>query len=95
MNHIVAAAIQFNGKAYIGYRHATIGHNMLRAGACKRPFPGGPAQGFFTSDGEFVSREEAMKIAKAAGQVGPEKKSSMLFSEDLWTPTGERANYES
>ena len=43
--------------------------------------------GFITSDGEFVDREKAFKIASAAGQVkrqaggynGPE-----LFTEDLW-----------
>lgn len=87
---ITAAAIQYNGKVYIGYRHATIGHNMLHAGACKRPFPGGPAQGFFTSDGEFVGREEAMKIAKAAKQIDKEWPKEDLYSEDLWTPTGDK-----
>ena len=40
-------------------------------------------RGFLTSDGEFVSRADAWKIAKAAGQVcGPE--TGLLTSEDLY-----------
>ena len=40
-------------------------------------------QGFYTSWGRFVSREEALQIAKESGQVG-ETYSSQLFSEDLY-----------
>lgn len=40
-------------------------------------------QGFYTSWGRFVDREEALKIAKEAGQV-EETNSSRLFSEDLY-----------
>lgn len=42
----------------------------------------GRHQGFLTSKGRFVDREEAMKIARAAGQT--DKDSSGLFSEDLY-----------
>lgn len=47
---------------------------------------GGKAQGFLTSTGRFVSREEAWGIALAAGQIvrrvgGDEGR---LFSENLW-----------
>jgi hypothetical protein len=42
-------------------------------------------QGFLTSDGEFVGREEGCRIAREAGQItrkhGPE---DALFSEDMW-----------
>lgn len=42
-------------------------------------------QGFITSTGRYVTREEAVPIARAAGQLirktSPEDK---LFSEDLW-----------
>jgi hypothetical protein len=44
-------------------------------------------QGFLTSEGVFVSREEAVKIAVAAGQITLPKKTfpqDELFSEDLW-----------
>lgn len=52
---------------------------------------GGPAQvpddaeeGFVTSTGRFVTREEALTIALAAGQVGEVRKADVLTSEDLW-----------
>lgn len=45
-------------------------------------------QGFHTSTGRFVTRLEAMQIAKAAGQlIRPERggyQGPELFSEDLW-----------
>lgn len=49
-------------------------------------------QGFVTSSGRFVDREEAAKIAVFAGQViGIE----ILFSEDLWSPSaGGRFKYD-
>ena len=40
-------------------------------------------QGFYTSWGRFVNREEALQIAKEAGQVG-ETGCSKLYSEDLY-----------
>ena len=40
-------------------------------------------QGFYTSFGRFVSREEALQIAKEAGQVG-ETDDKQLYSEDLY-----------
>ena len=40
-------------------------------------------QGFYTSYGRFVSREEALQIAKDAGQI-QETDSNILFSEDLY-----------
>ena len=41
-------------------------------------------QGFYTSWGRFVSREEALQIAKEAGQVSEDIDDSRLFSEDLY-----------
>lgn len=47
-------------------------------------------QGFLDSDGRFQGREEAFKIASAAGQVtlrrpGPKNyQGPELFSEDMW-----------
>lgn len=40
------------------------------------------AQGFYTSKGRFVGREEAAKIAYAAGQIS--SPTNKLFSEDLY-----------
>ena len=41
-------------------------------------------QGFYTSWGRFVSREEALQIAKEDGQVSEDIDDSRLFSEDLY-----------
>lgn len=45
-------------------------------------------QGFATSKRHFVSREEALPIAQAAGQMKPrlhgQYDGPKLFSEDLW-----------
>lgn len=40
-------------------------------------------QGFYTSYGRFVSRKDALQIAKDAGQI-QETDSNQLFSEDLY-----------
>ena len=41
-------------------------------------------QGFVTSEGRFVSREEAGVIAFAAGQIDEDPKGAGIFSEDFW-----------
>jgi hypothetical protein len=43
-------------------------------------------QGFLTSTGRFVGREEAAFIARQAGQpiIRSEARGDHLFSEDLW-----------
>jgi hypothetical protein len=41
-------------------------------------------QGFLTSDGLFVDRREAKRIAFAAGQMKRETHPTELFSEDVW-----------
>ncbi len=42
----------------------------------------GKRQGFITSEGRFVGRVEAAKLAFAAGQIARAKR--LLYSEDLW-----------
>ncbi len=44
---------------------------------------GAGSQGFFTSEGRYVNREIAAKIAFTAGQTREDKK--VLISEDLWS----------
>lgn len=61
----------------LGYRHHDIWHR----------FPGElqsspDAQGFYTSSGRFVNREEAANIARSSGQL--KDNSRILFSEDLY-----------
>jgi hypothetical protein len=84
---IVAAAICYDGIVYSvppPGRHHTIAHHMGRNGlACEQQ----REQGFLTSLGRYVNREEACRIAQTAGQLEGRKKtgsSHALYSEDLW-----------
>ena len=64
---------------YCGYRH----HNILWQG--KHVSRNQKHQGFLTSKGRFVSREEAATIALDAGQTDDlNYNSNKLFSEDLY-----------
>ena len=65
-----------------GRHHDVINHMIDDAGF---PPPVTGEQGFTTSTGRFVGREEAMQIAKAAGQLIAEPHvPDMLFSEDIF-----------
>lgn len=83
--NIKSAAILYKGRVYVGRSHCEIGLQMLHDGVCPRPYPGGKAQGFVTDQDVFVSRERALTIAVASGQVvfGKTVSLSRLFSEDL------------
>lgn len=63
-------------------RHASLLHPI-----CDTYHIGIDDQGFITSTGRYVGREEALRIAKASGQPmidHPSRSDTWLFSEDLW-----------
>ena len=78
------------GEVYTGWRHCFIGLEMIQKGYCKKPYPGGSAQGFVTNTGRFVSREEALKIATDAKQkiIKKHGNPNLLYSEDVWDING-------
>lgn len=80
---VVAAAIRdHDGTVYslpAPKRHAHVIWHMADLGI-KTPITG--KQGFVTSEGGFVGREEAAMIALHAGQIDGHRRE--LFSEDLW-----------
>lgn len=86
---IVAAAIRLQNGAIITRpppaRHPTL---ILDAEKVKSGSEGrvlmGAEQGFLTSTGLFVTREEAMVIAKEAKQLPSSFASGRLYTEDLW-----------
>ena len=92
MERIEKSAVRHEGSIYTGKRHSDA-INAAAEATGKTPVTG--EQGFVTSTGRFVSREEAAKIAFSAGQItaaskgeprpetGREEKEK-LFSEDLW-----------
>ena len=63
---ISRAAVRFEGKVYGGYKHIKIKHDI--ANELDR-YPYGAEDGFLTSAGRFVTREEAATIAFQAGQT--------------------------
>lgn len=87
---IVAAAIQYRvGEGQIvvsapipGRHHTIITGLFLLTNHTTRAED---EQGFLTSEGRFVDRETACRIAREAGQIktkhGP---ADTLFSEDMW-----------
>lgn len=87
MERIETAALLVDGVVWTLPRPAR--HHILIHAWCDSHYRDGqPArigeheQGFVTSTGRFVGREEAASIAFAAGQIDRHK--SGLFSEDLW-----------
>lgn len=61
-------------------RHGDI-FSYMRNNGYARPID--EEQGFITEDERFVDREEAYKIAFAAGQILPDR-GRELYTEDLW-----------
>jgi hypothetical protein len=85
---IVAAALQVDGMAIslpAPNRHHNVIHAMHKRGWMDESREE-IAQGFVTSTGRFVEREEAFVIAKAAGQLLDRSNRTFgyLFSEDVW-----------
>lgn len=62
----------------IGWRHADIFHRF-EGEVSKNPYD----QGFYTSKGRFVTRDEGLVIAREAGQVD-KIIGGLLTSEDLY-----------
>ena len=78
---IVAAAIRIDGVVHTGRRHDIIIHRRYRETG-KRVIG---EQGFVTDIGTFVSRVEALRIARAAGQqINKHGHPGELFSEDIY-----------
>ena len=84
---IVKAAIQIRGEVFSveppGRHLDIILAYAENAGGTRRSYPMRSAvEGFVTGDVQFVTREEAAKIAFEAGQIRVAK--VRLRSEDLW-----------
>ncbi len=84
---IESAALLVNGEVWT-LPQPTRHHTLIQAWASAHWKDGKPGripehdQGFVTSSGRFVERDEAARIAYAAGQIDAPK--AGLFSEDVW-----------
>lgn len=95
METIVKAAIIVNDVVYTGWRHCHIIHDYCLKTKKKRcpgtnwPEDENSNQGFVTSTGRYVDRDEAFAIVKAANQIMIKHGNSRtLYSEDLWNVDG-------
>ena len=77
-----AAVRSKDGMIFLGKCHADCFHQGHACGVKMSQDP--LDQGFFTNLGRYVTRTEAAQIAIAAKQVS-EKKTGVLFSEELWS----------
>lgn len=88
MTKIVAVAITSKGMIFTKpapTRHHNVLNDMSIVFGLDAIEHGIPEnQGFLTSEGVYVGREEAAKIAIAAGQITKTNWGKHLFSEDLW-----------
>lgn len=83
-NRIVASAVKYNSIVFTGVRHCEIFADIRNLGF-SGPYTLGKGfiQGFIDLEGNFLSREDALKVVITSGQ--PYKKiCSTLTSEDLW-----------
>ena len=85
---IVAAALKVGSmiiSAPPPARHHTLLHAVFNTYGKRGPMIKATDQGFLTSDGRFVDRDEGAKIAIDAEQIIKTKfQPNHLFSEDLW-----------
>lgn len=90
MPRIVSAAIRYifkDGTEHIatGRRHAEIREDfVMERKSLGKPMPVESFDGFMTDAGEFLEREAAMDVARAAGQLRFQTARRTLNSEDLW-----------
>jgi hypothetical protein len=89
---IICAAVRFKDQVWMGHRHThameamrdQLSYTMNRKEMHEQGV--GRDQGFVTSKGRYVGREEAWDIAVKAGQLNNRKSKTVgyLYSEDVW-----------
>ena len=86
------AAVKIDGVITTGKSHSECIRQHFEAGRN----PGSSGQGFVTSNGRFVNREEAAVIAYDANQIDSHRQGIGLISEMLWDARdGGKHNYDS
>jgi hypothetical protein len=87
MAPIIGVAIKFNNRCWVlpkPNRH----HHVIRkiAQTNGKGIDGPDIQGFYDSNGKFLNRKDALKVALHFGQVLDVSKlrGDNLYSEDLW-----------
>lgn len=89
---IICSAVRFKDKVWMGHRHMhamEAMHNQLSYTMNRKEMNEQQTdrdQGFITSTGRYVGREEAWDIAEKCGQLNDRKDKTpgYLYSEDVW-----------
>jgi hypothetical protein len=89
MERILCAAIRYKGHTIAGYRHSDCLTTLELFGVAESEYPHKDTFGFLTSHDRYVSRREAWKIAKIAGQIvfgerATDPNDPKLISENLY-----------
>ncbi len=89
---IVKAALNVNGKIYVGWRHFQVRNQIMLESDLPRLeivkiMSDESLDGFVTENGAFINRKDALEYARKIGQVN-KIIGSVLTSEDLWDIEG-------
>ncbi len=85
MSQIVGVAIKHSGDVHTlpkPNRHHHVIWHMVDEMNVPPPITG--MQGFYTDEGDFLTREQALTLALRTGQITTHDHPTKLFSEDLW-----------
>jgi hypothetical protein len=97
---ILCSAVIYKGQIITGRRHSDCYATLKFFGILDEYLPGRDMQGFVTSTGRFVNRQEAWHIAKAASQikwglsVSDNGAESQLISENLYDDIDENDSHD-
>jgi hypothetical protein len=90
MKTITHVAIRFQDNIYSlpkPNRHHNVIWHIVNVTGIKPINASGDNQGFLDSEGQYLTRKEALDLAVKAGQLKPDAlglKQGKLYSEDIW-----------
>jgi hypothetical protein len=81
--YIICAAVQYKKKIVLGHNHGDILQNILKGNPDNPQYVDQAMQGFIDNHGQFLSRQDAARVAFEAGQIKEYKENQILLSEEL------------
>jgi hypothetical protein len=86
---VTHAAIRFRGITYSlprPNRHHNVIWDIVEKTGVKTVDSRNDDQGFLDNHGNYLTRRQALRVARAAGQLKPDAqiRCGLLFSEDVW-----------
>lgn len=81
--YITAAATIYDGIIYVGMRH-NICYRAIQEAGLVYDSKLETGSGFINNHNEYLTREEALVLARKNGQLRNDRAKEILYSEDLW-----------